>query len=273
MEDRHEEYLHRAGTGQEDDWDVSVNMRNSSGRGRSRGRGRGGIRDGRSQRSFTGSRNESVADLTATKNDKFGPLSGWKGRQRGRGGRKRGRRTVRSKKKPAKKATRITGPSAIASASPYDKTPASSHQLEWDDNGAVQVELEEENVSSSERSGFDDDNGQASGDEYDDHIVDHHYSGGFSSQSQHEMAGLDYGVGVDNVNYVDEEEEEEEEDVSGGDGDDSEDEGQVEVEEDVEEYIDGDSEEEEGNNKFTGEEEQMQNLDKDLEFSSSDYSD
>lgn len=261
-------------------------MHNSWGRGgRSKGRGRNGIQDaGRSQRSITGSRNESTAELTSRKNDKFGPLSGWKGRQRvSGGGHKRGRRTARNRQKPAKKVTKITTVHATRANTnnSYKKMPGSSHyQLEWNEEEPVQVE--EENVSSSGRSGFDDDdnnyNGEATtGVNYDDHH--HHqqqtvnnYSRVLGRKPRHLSDDFIYDMGEEDGNDEIEEEEEENGDDGGGDGSEDDEEGEAEEEEEEdEEYINGDSDEE--GNKFSGKEEIPNLNNKGLEFSSSDYSD
>lgn len=273
-EDPHKEHLH-----EEDAYDASGNMHNSWGRGRSKGRGRNGIQDGgRSQRSIAGSRNESIPESTSRKNDKFGPLSGWKGRQRVSGGHKRGRRTARNRQKPAKKVAKIIVHATRANANSYKKMPGSSHQVEWNEEEPVQVE--EGNVSSSGRSGFDDDNGEAAtGADYDDHhqVVNNH-SRVLSRKPRHLSDDFIYDMGGEDGNdeiFEEEEEDDEEDDNAGDSGEGSEDDGEgqaeeVEEEEGGEEYINGDSDEE--GHKFSGKEE-MPNLNKDLEFSSSDYSD
>ena len=79
---------------------------------------------------------------------------------------------------------------ASAGAEIYDKTP-SSYQHEWDEEGTTQIQAEVAgNESSSERSGFDDDN---------DLMVED-YSGCFGTKSENLAKGIDYGMGVENGN-------------------------------------------------------------------------
>lgn len=247
---------HEAGNVPNDTWDGPGTEHNSFGRGRRRGRG--GVRVGRPQRRVTKLRNESGQFISATNADKFGPLLGWKGRPRGRGGRKRGRRTIKSRQKPAKETAKIAIKTASSGTNIYENTPNSCQQ-EWDEEETTPIQVEgAENLSSSERSEYDDQNGQATGDDYDDMIVDD-YSGSFTGKSMHLMEGMDYVAGEENGNEdVDDDEEEEE------DGD------ERLREAPVEEYSDSESEEE--GNKFAGEE-KMRSLTKGSEYSSSDYSD
>lgn len=236
-----------AGTAPEDTWDGPGAKHNSS---------RRSCRQvPRPQRRVSESRNGSGQGTCATKRDKFGPLLGWKGRPNGRGGRKRGRRTVRSRQNPAKKRADIAGKRASARADIYDKT-RSSYQHEWDKEGTTHIQAEVAgNESSSERSGFDDDN---------DLMVED-YSGCFSTKSENLAEGIDYGVGVENENdELDDDEEDEEEEEEDEEAD------ERQGEQVVEEYFDSDSEED-ANILVSGE--KMGNLNKGSEFSSSDYSD
>ncbi|XP_027170848.1 homeobox-DDT domain protein RLT2 isoform X1 [Coffea eugenioides] len=231
-----------AGTVPEDTWDGPGAKLNSSRRAHRQ--------VARPQRRVSESRNGSGQGTSAAKRDKFGPLLGWKGRPNGRGGRKRGRRTVRSRQNPTKKRTDIASKRASAGADIYDKTP-SSYQHEWDEEGTTQIQAEVAgNESSSERSGFDDDN---------DLMVED-YSGCFGTKSENLAKGIDYGMGVENGNdELDDDEEDDEEEADERPGE------QV-----VEEYFDSDSEED-ANISVSGE--KMGNLNKGSEFSSSDYSD
>lgn len=257
---------------EEDAYDASGKMHNSWGRGRSKGRGRNGIQDGgrSSQRSIT--------ESTSKKNDKFGPLSGWKGRQRiSGGGHKRGRRTARNRQKSTKKVAKITSVHATRANTnnSYNKMPGSSHhQLEWNEEEQVQVEG---NVSSSGRSGFDDDddddnddyNGEATTGYVDHQQIVSNYSRVLGRKPRHLSDDFIYDMSEEDGNDEIEEEEEENGGDGAGDGSEDEGEGEVEAEEEEEEYIDSDEE----GNKFIGKEEMPNLNNKGLGFSSSDYSD
>uniref|UniRef100_A0A5B7A597 Homeobox-DDT domain protein RLT2 n=1 Tax=Davidia involucrata TaxID=16924 RepID=A0A5B7A597_DAVIN len=242
-----------------------------SGRGRGgRGRGRGRTRGGRSQRRVVGSRSGPGQRSTTTDSERFGQLLGWKGRARGRGGRRRGRRTVRSRQKPVKRVVEISGQRDEPEGIIFEKIPSSSGQ-EWNEEETTGMQVDiAENASSSERSEYDDDNGQATGDEYDDLMVDD-YSGVFNGKSDRLLEGVDYNVDgeeddEDRVEEADDDvDEDEDEDDEGDDGDEDE-QGDI----DIEEYINGDSDEE-GNRDDGGE--QVGNLDEVTGSTSSDYSD
>ncbi|KAA8524323.1 hypothetical protein F0562_010746 [Nyssa sinensis] len=238
----------------------------SSGRGRGgRGRGRGRTRGGRSQR-VIGSRSVTGQRSTTTNRERFGQLLGWKERARGRGGRRRGRRTVRSRQKPVKRVAEISGQRDEAKEIIYEKIPSSSQDWNEEETTGMQVDVAED-ASSSERSEYDDDNGQATGDEYDDLMVDD-YSGVFNGKSDRLVEGVDYNVDGEED---DEDHMEEADDVDVDDDedeDDGEDDEQGDI--DVEEYINGDSDEE-GNREDGGE--QVGDLDEGTVSTSSDYSD
>ncbi|KAL7000470.1 hypothetical protein U1Q18_001621 [Sarracenia purpurea var. burkii] len=246
----------------------------SSGRGRgTRGRGRGRTRGGRSQRRATNSRSESAQRNTTT-SERFGRLLGWKGRSRGRGGgRKRSRRTARSRQKPVKRVVEIGNErDQQQNEIFFDNDVIRSSDPQWNTEETVGIQVEAaENGSSSERSEYDDYNGLAAGDEYDDLLADD-YSRVFDGKSEHLIAGVDYvdGEEEDDDDRVDEGdddmEEEEEEDEE--EEDDSDEEGQADT--DVERYINGDTDEE-GNPD--GGEQIGNNPDEATGSSSSDYSD
>ncbi|XP_059659804.1 homeobox-DDT domain protein RLT2 [Cornus florida] len=254
---------------QHEHWANPGSGHTSSGRGRGgRGRGRGRTRGGRSQRRVTGSRSEAGQISTTTNSERFGQLLGWKGRTRGRGGRRRGRRTIRSRQNPVKRVAEIADQRRVPRGFMFEKTPRNSGG-EWaEETPGMPVEATED-ASSSGRSEYDDDNGQAMREEYDDDLMD--YSGVFSGKSEHLLEGVDYNLdGEDDEdrmeegdNDVDDEDEEDDDD----EGDDSEDDEQVDI--DVEGYINGDSDEE-GSRGIGGE--QIGNPDEDTGSTSSDYS-
>lgn len=240
----------------------------SSGRGRgARGRGRGRTRTGRSQRRAVSSRSEASQRSTATNSERFGQLLGWKGRSRGRGGRKRGRRTARSRQKPVKRVVEIGSERERDQRKEmlFENTVRSS-DLQWNREETMGIEMgaAENSSSSSERSDYDDYNGQAMGDEYDDLIVDA-YSGAFNGRPERLRGAVDYNIDGEED---DDDRAEELEDDDGDDADDSEEDGQGDT--DVERYINGDSDDDEGNRDG----EQISNRGEEgTASSSSDYSD
>lgn len=203
----------QAGCRQQDNcWVDLRNGRTVLKRGRGRPRGPSRTRGGKSQRRAINSRDESC-NLTARK-DKFALLPGWKGRSRARGSSKKGRRSIRSsRRKPPTRAFGNAFEKRGAKDIASDYT-AGLQQEEWN-LAATPVETEgAENVSSSERSEFDNDNGQASADEFDDLLVDD-FSGARSGKSGRFTESVEYGMGrkgdervedgddVDYVNYDD----------------------------------------------------------------------
>lgn len=261
----------QAGSRQDNGWGDLRNGRSASKRGRGRPKGQGRTRGGKSQGRMTNSRDEPC-------NAKARP--GWKGQTRARGGSKKGRRSIRSRQKPAPRAMGNVSNRRVAKGVVCDDDTAGVQHDEWN-LAATPVENEgAENVSSSERSEFDNDNdnGQASADEFDDLSVDG-FSGARSGKSGHFTEDIEYGgmVGkdgervedaddVDYVNYDDEYNEEEEDD----DGDD--------VMEDREDYYGegymNTAYQDEGNQSAGGEqaENAERSSDGDSPSSSSDYS-
>ncbi|KAM7498033.1 hypothetical protein LguiA_022447 [Lonicera macranthoides] len=258
---------HEPGYQHQDPWTDPGSGPTSSGRGRGRGRGRGGRpRGGRPQKQVIGSRSESGPRSTTTNNERLGQFVGWKGRVRGRGGRKRGRRTTRSRQKPVKRVTEIAGERENARVTTTFDT--SSVQPDWNmEETTTPVRAESaENVSSSDRSEYDDDDtiGPPIGDEYDDLMAaGGSYSGVFGSNKPEYLmvGGGDYGDEDDD--YVNDDEED---DVEGEDFEEDE-QGNV----DVEGYFNGDSDEEEMRDISGGV--QIGNPDEVTESSSSEYSD
>ncbi|GLT71766.1 hypothetical protein SLA2020_437620 [Shorea laevis] len=123
------------------------------------------------------------------------------------------------------------------------------------------------NATSSERSDYDDENGLATGDEYDDNVMDD-YAPPYNGRSDDLLQGTYYNVDVEEEE--EEEDEDEDDDDEDGDGDNNEGDAEdVQGDVDMEEYINGDSEEE-GNGYGDGE----QNVDQDeaAGYTSSDYS-
>ncbi|KAH9621076.1 hypothetical protein KSS87_004536 [Heliosperma pusillum] len=161
-----------------------------------RGRGRGRTRGGRSQRRVVGTGRRNVLS-----NERPGPgpvLSGWKSRSdRGKGGRKRGRRSARGQQKPIKKAPAITGVRSLPDPISFDKSPPGfSGRDDWNTQETRMVQPEEVYVnddSMSERSDYNDDNAQASGEDYDDMPVDA-YTSVYNGVPSHLVDGNDYNV-------------------------------------------------------------------------------
>ncbi|KAL5571100.1 hypothetical protein UlMin_020697 [Ulmus minor] len=244
----------------------------SSGHGRG-SRGRGGrvrTRGSRSQRRPTGSRAESKKRTNRRNKEALGQGLGWKGQQRGRG-RKHGRRSVRSRQKPAKKVETGVAESILDNVS----GPRSPVRKEWnaddaEDNTGLQFEGAE--IGSSGRSDYDDENGQGSGDEYDDMVGDDYapgfngksddYPPGFNGKSDDLLEGSDYNVDLNDEEVDDEDEDEDEDEVGDGIGQDG-CEGF-----DVGQFINEDSDEED---EPDGGEQNIE-VDQDIGSSSSDYS-
>ncbi|KAG5545205.1 hypothetical protein RHGRI_017628 [Rhododendron griersonianum] len=255
-------------------WIDQGTIHSISGRGRgSRGRGRGRTRGGRSQRrAVINSRSEAAQRSTTTNTSRFGQLLGWKGRSRGRGGagRKRSRRTARSRQKPVKRVVDIgSSERDQQKESFFENTVTRSSDLQWnrEETMGIQVEAAEEASSSSDRSDYDDYNGLAAGDEYDDDLLAGDYTGVFNGQPERLIEGVDYNVDVaeDDDDRPEEGDDVDVDDVDDQEEDDSEEDGQEDI--DVERYINGDSDDE--GNRDGGE--QIGNPD-DATESSSDYS-
>ena len=229
------------------------------------GHGRGGRRrnrGGRSQRRIGGSRGERSSRNLAS-NNRLGPvIGGWKARSsRGKGGRRRGHQSVRSNQKPVKKAAAsAAGQSNQPEPVMLDNFPPGfSGRNEWKERGRVVVDVNDD--SDSERSEYEDDNGQASGDEYDMGIDD--YNAG-----AHLMGGH-YNVDGDEDDDDPDEVGDDDDEV----GDDVDDDVRAEYEEDLDirGYLNADSEGE-GNGDEDGERHEAGNEDGTSESSSSDYS-
>ena len=149
-------------------------------------------RGGKSQRRPTNSRSESGKRITATDNGRLGPIIKWKSRLCSRGGRKHGQCSTRSRPKAVKSMIKIAGEREI----PKEKSSKNFARNAW--NGEVtrlQVGTAD-NASSSERSEYDDENGQATGDEYDYLAVDD-FAGGLNGKADDVMEGSDYNIDGD----------------------------------------------------------------------------
>ncbi|XP_050204258.1 homeobox-DDT domain protein RLT2 isoform X2 [Mercurialis annua] len=244
----------RAGLFQEDNWaDVGVSSAGITRGQGSRARGRSSTSCTKSQPRGVGSRSEtSKRSITAT-NNKSGQIFSWKGKSRARG-RKRGRRTAKSRQKPVKRAMDVAAQTSIARESIYRKIPTNLERANWNvDETRFQLP-EAQNLSSSERSEYDDENGQATGDEY-DHLVADDYAVAFNGKSD-DLLGSDY------ILDPNEEEEDDEYEMDVNDDD--------QVDMDIEGYINGDSDDDiirDGN------EEQNGDPDEGIESSSSGFSD
>lgn len=126
---------------------------------------------------------------------------------------------------------------------------------EWNVDETTDFQLgSAELASSSGRSEYNDENGRASGDEYDNNMVVDDYASGLNGKSDDLLDGSDYNV-----------EDDEEDEVEDEDGDDD-----GEGDFDIGRYINGDSDEEENG---AGDEEQKMELDEGTGLTSSDYSD
>ncbi|KAK4386337.1 Homeobox-DDT domain protein RLT2 [Sesamum angolense] len=203
----------QAGYLRQDNWVDLVSGRTNLRRGRGRPRGPSRTRGGKSLRKAINSQDEMRRGSTGKY--KFEEFPGWKGRPRGRGGRKKGRRSIRRKQKPNKGLGKSVEKSGMKKSN-FGDTPGPQLE-EWNLEETPMEVPGGENVSSSGRSEFEDDNSQASADEYDDVSVDD-ISGVRNGKSRYFTAVDDYKLcgkdGHDDGDDVDENDE-----YEGDDGD------------------------------------------------------
>lgn len=149
-------------------------------------------RGGRSQRRPTSSRSESGKRITTSKNDKLVPILGWKSPDR-RGGCKRGPRSTRSRPKAANRMVEI----ACERERPNEIMEKTSRSFATNTrNEVTRLEVETgDNSSSSERSEYNHENGQATGDEC-DYLAEDDYAGGFNGKPD-DVEGIDYNIDGD----------------------------------------------------------------------------
>ncbi|XP_019451550.1 PREDICTED: uncharacterized protein LOC109353660 [Lupinus angustifolius] len=151
----------------------------------------------------------------------MGKLLAWKGRPCTQGGHARGRRSIRSRQKPAAKVKVITGERETSKNIMQEVLDI----LVREEIGRAEKEATTRNVSSSERSGYEDDIDQDTGNPYDNPVDNNDgYQGGFSGRPENVVEESDYNVDDEIVDKMD-------------------DDGQVEL--DVENYIIGDLDTEE----------------------------
>ncbi|KZV38858.1 hypothetical protein F511_27073 [Dorcoceras hygrometricum] len=154
---------------------------------RSRGRPRGPSRtSGKSQRKTNDCRDH--CHVTTGRGEKFGEVTGWRGRPSGC---RKGRRSVRNGQKPTKRLTQNTGAKRL----PLDKV-SETPCIRKEERDLEETPFEavgDESSSSSEESDFDDLNVQASPDEYRDVLVD----------DLPGVGNVDYGVDVEDDQCVD----------------------------------------------------------------------
>ncbi|XP_008811888.2 homeobox-DDT domain protein RLT2-like isoform X2 [Phoenix dactylifera] len=151
-------------------------------RGRGRGsRGRGGRGRGRGGRGSRGNGSSTRAEFRDENINSFGKTTrkyARRGRTRGRGGRRRGRRTVRPRQRsesrvPAvQKETLFSNFNNVSNSVKHDsvESPRSSGGEEWGLEETSRAYIEDDDNSEGSQS---DENGQASGDEYDDQSADY----------------------------------------------------------------------------------------------------
>lgn len=194
----------------------------SHGRG-IRGRARGFPNTGRSKKRVAGSRRDSGKRSTNTKSGRL--VLVLKGQSHGQGSRKRGRRSARSRRKSTK---RVVVEKDAPKQSIFDKPRDLAGDV-WNRDEIPKLQVDDaENASISGRSGYGEENGQATGDEYNDMIDE--YAGGFNSRSNDLQEGSD--------DIVDGDEEDDEDEM--GDGGAEDEQGYL----DVEEYVNEESDEE-----------------------------
>lgn len=219
----------------EENW-VDSSLPASSSRARStRARGQSRNRSGKSEMGVINSRSESGKKSNKSNSGKSEQELVLKGRQPARGGRKRGRRSARSRQKKVKKPVPSAKKKFKEIIPEQEEPPAVMVEDEWDDGENSRLPFDEvENTSSSERSDYDDEGGQAQGYGY-DNLTDYTT---LNNKSNEFLEASDDNVEVN-------------EDVDGDDddGEDEEDEGDVGGEEerggsDVDGFLHEDSDEE-----------------------------
>ncbi|KAF7805973.1 homeobox-DDT domain protein RLT2 isoform X1 [Senna tora] len=204
--------------------DLGVGFASYSRGQRSRVQSRGQTRGGRSQSRATNSRSESRKKVTATSSRKLGQVLRWKGKSRGHGGLGRARRSIRSsRQKPAAaKVHEISG--ETERDAPKEESAGIYEREETNEAGTIGFQMDVAgNAGSSGRSDYEDDNYQATPDEY-EYLVDNNvegYGGGFSGKSENMAEGSDYNEDDDEAEDIDE------------------DDGRIDV--DVEHFMNGDS--------------------------------
>ncbi|KAI3465799.1 hypothetical protein Pfo_022462 [Paulownia fortunei] len=250
----------QAGYLRQDNWVDLVRGTNLK-RGRGRPRGPSSTHGRKSLRKAI---TQAESCYGTTTNDKFGQLPGWKGRPHGRGGRKKGCRSIKSRQKPAKGLGKNVVEKSGTTDSAFDDTPGLK-QEEWNLKETPIEVAGGENVCSSERSEFDDDNSQASADE-DDILVDD-FSGVRKGKSRQFTGSVNCRVDREDDEHVEDGDDVDDNDEDGDDGDD----------EHGDFYVDGyfnSDFHEEGNQSTVGE--QVRNVDgisdRGSISSSSDYS-
>ncbi|KAL2252203.1 UNVERIFIED_CONTAM: Homeobox-DDT domain protein RLT2, partial [Sesamum indicum] len=205
----------QAGYLQQDNWVDLVSGRTNLRRGRGRPRGPSRTCGGKSLRKAINSQDEMRRG--STEKYKFGEFPGWKGRPRGRGGRKKGRRSIRRKQKPDKGSGKNVVEKSGMKKSNFGDTPG-RQQEEWNLEEIPMEVPGAENVSSSGRSEFEDDNSPASADEYDDISVDD-IAGVRDGKSRYFATVDDYKVGGEDDGHDDGDDVDENDEYEGDDGD------------------------------------------------------
>ncbi|XP_038708176.1 homeobox-DDT domain protein RLT2-like isoform X2 [Tripterygium wilfordii] len=190
---------HSAGLLQEGNWiDVAVGFSGPS-RGRwGRGRGRGRPTGGKPQRRVPSSRLQSAKRSKAANDGTSRPMLGWKGGSCGTGGRKRGRRSIRNRQKQAKRVVVAADENDAQQEVMFEKLEPGFVMDEWNGTESSRLQVDDGEAGSfSDRSEYDDDNGQAVGDEYDYLAVDDYAAGHSNDKSDDLLDGSEYNMDVD----------------------------------------------------------------------------
>ncbi|XP_038683362.1 homeobox-DDT domain protein RLT2-like isoform X2 [Tripterygium wilfordii] len=209
---------HSAGLLQEGNWiDVAVGFA-GSGRGRGgRGRGRGRPTGENSQRNVLSSRLQSAKRSKAANSGTLGLMLGWKGGSRGRGGRKRGHRSIRSKQKQVKRVVAAADENDAPQEVMFEKLEPGFIMDEWNGTESSRLLVEDgADGSSSGRSEYDDQNGQAIGDEYNYLAVNDYTAGRSNGKSDDLPEGSEYNMDEDDNNEGLDDVEDEQEDLDAG---------------------------------------------------------
>lgn len=228
------------------------------------GQGRGRTRGGRVPKKAIGLKGNPRKQSRVTTKERLGQVQvlKWKGRPRGRGGRKRGRRSIRGKKTTLNRIIKVGGERTSPKESVFYKSPRDLVEENYNEGETARLQVEvAENASGSGRSEYEEENGDASGDEFGRVLVDD-YAGGFIGKSDNLLEGGNYNVDGDEDDVdqeVDDEGEEEDDGAQDAKGD-----------FDVASYMNGEWDEEE---HTADDGQQNMELGEGTRSSSSDYSD
>ncbi|KAL6134109.1 hypothetical protein ACLB2K_066342 [Fragaria x ananassa] len=177
------------------------------------GLGRGQTRSGRVPKKAISLRGNPRKKSRVTSKDRLGQVHvlKWKGKPRARGGRKRGNRSIRGNQPTLNRIIQIGGERNSPKKWVFYKPAEKLGEENWNEGETVA-----ENASGSGRTEYEEENGDASGDEF-DHVNVDDYGRGFNGKSDDLLEGGDYNMEgyQDDVNEEDYDEGEAAQDTKG----------------------------------------------------------